>query len=101
MGNRSECELDAHVAQVVGPAQDVQPNAQNMNLSAACISRGGAALTTWPKSALEKSPLTAAGPKNCVWLKTLKASSRNCSVFDSDIWKDFDRARSVLNRPGP
>ena len=40
--------------------------AQNVNLSAACIRRGGAALTTWPNKALSMSPFTAAGPKKFV-----------------------------------
>lgn len=39
---------------------------QKVNFSAACMSRGGAVFTTWPNKALEKSPLTAAGPKNGV-----------------------------------
>ena len=60
----------------------VSPN-QNANFSASCTSRGGAAFTTWPNRVLEKSPDTDAGPKNWVWLNTLKASSRNCRVFDS------------------
>ena len=41
------------------------PRNQNVNLSAACSSRGGSALTTWPKAVLLMSPLTTAGPKNC------------------------------------
>jgi hypothetical protein len=40
--------------------------AQKVNLSAACIRRGGAALTTWPNKALSMSPFTAAGPKKFV-----------------------------------
>jgi hypothetical protein len=39
------------------------PN-QNVNFSASCTSRGGAAFTTCPKVPVPKSPLTAAGPKN-------------------------------------
>src|SRR6267378_4494303 len=40
--------------------------AQNVYLTASCTRRGGAAFSTWPNEAVEKSPPTAAGPKNCV-----------------------------------
>lgn len=45
--------------------------------------RGGAAFTTFPNVELPMSPSTAVGPLNCVWLKTLNASTRKSSDFDS------------------
>src|SRR5712691_10728892 len=74
---------------------------QKVILSASCRSRGGAAFTTRPKRLLLTSPLTATGPKNWVWLKVLKVSSRNCSAFASDRWTSLTSARSVLTIPGP
>ena len=75
---------------------------QNVNLSAICTSRGGAAFTTWPNRSLSMSPFTATGPKNCAWLKVLNVSRRNCSVFVSVNLKDrqqreieIEHARSV------
>ena len=74
---------------------------QNVNLTATCINRGGAAFTTWPKSAVVIPPSTAAGPKNCVWLKVLNVSSLSCRAFDSLRRIDLSSARSKFKVPGP
>ena len=62
---------------------------QNMNLSAACISRGGAAFTTWPNKVFVTPPSTADGPKNCTWLNTLNVSSLNCNSLVSVNARSF------------
>src|SRR5207248_7871088 len=76
-------------------------NPQNVNLTAAWTNRGAPAFTTCPNESLSISPLTAAGPKNWVWLKVLKVSRRVCSAFDSDSRNDRRSARSKLSIPGP
>src|ERR1700675_3561916 len=65
------------------------------------MSRGGAALITWPNDLLLKSPSTATGPKNWAWLKVLNVSNRNCSAFDSENRNVRSRAKSKLSMPGP
>ena len=65
------------------------------------VQAAAAAFTTWPNSALSKSPSTDAGPKNWAWLKVLKLSSRNCSALTSENLKLRNSARSKLSSPGP
>src|SRR5579871_1857564 len=43
----------------------ITPENQNVNFSASCTRRGGAARTTCPNVRLLMSPSTATGPKNC------------------------------------
>ena len=78
-----------------------QLNYQNEYFSASCISLGGAAFTTWPKSELSTSPFTAVGPKNCVWLKTLNDSKRNCNVFVSRDLEIPLQHQVRVEHPGP
>src|SRR5205823_3452768 len=73
---------------------------QNVNFSASCMSRGGAACTTWPNVPVPKSPFTAAGPKNWAWLNVLNVSNRNWSAFLSVSANDRINAISKLNEPG-
>ena len=47
--------------------------------------RGGAALMASPKIEERMLPSTEEGPLNCVWVKTLKASTRKSRDFDSVI----------------
>lgn len=44
---------------------DAIHSCQNRNFSAACITLGGAALTTCPNKGVVMPPSTAVGPKNC------------------------------------
>jgi len=63
---RMLCELDQPGSHPANNIEIVDAFHQKANLTANCISRGGAAFTTWPKRSLSISPLTAAGPKNWV-----------------------------------
>jgi hypothetical protein len=46
------------------------------------MSLGAAAPTTSPQLTLLILPLTAAGPQNCAWLKTLNASIGNSNDIE-------------------
>src|SRR5207247_491810 len=59
------------------------------------------AFTTWPKVPVPKSPFTAAGPKNCAWLKVLNVSKRNCRALVSVIRNERSSAISTFSAPGP
>ena len=64
---------------------------QNKNFIASWPTRALRAEVTKPKVALVTLPL---GLLNCVWLKTLKNSKRNCVIFDSVMRMSFNSAMS-------
>src|SRR6201986_1673548 len=82
-----------------------QPGLEHRRSKARC--RASCSMRDWLPDC---SPVTC--PKaplpNCwfgfarlAWLKTLRASARNCSVLDSTILKSFRREASVVASAGP
>src|ERR1700733_7071571 len=74
---------------------------QKLNFSAPCRIRGGAALIALPNVELPILPSTEVAPLNCVWLKTLNASTRKSSDLDSVTARFLATAISKLSAPGP